>query len=107
MFLLIAALTPQPVNLDAISIDRANLLHGQPVVASFIVGNPLYTLRDKTIIGTGDKPDGIERTAVLLGKRFEFKEGRRTTVVGTMRVIHHPTIAVNMVIVPAMGGNQS
>jgi hypothetical protein len=77
-FLLIAPFIPQPVNLDAISINRANHLHGKPVVASFIVGKPLYTLKGKTIIGTNDKPDGIERTAVLLGRRLDFREGSRT-----------------------------
>jgi hypothetical protein len=30
-----------------------------------------------------DTPDGIERTAVLKGKRLDVKEGRRVTVTGT------------------------
>jgi hypothetical protein len=58
MFLLFVAFIPQPVNLDTISVELANRLHRQHVVASFIVGKPLYTLKGKIIIGTYDKHTG-------------------------------------------------
>jgi hypothetical protein len=54
-----------------------------------------------TVIGTTKPPDGIERTAILKGKRLDVKEGRRVTVTGMLRVIDHPAWRIGLeVVVP-------
>jgi hypothetical protein len=81
----------EPIRLDTLSIHLARHLHGQRITVSFLVGKPPYTLHGSTIIGTGDTPDGIERTAVLRGWRLGVVgEGRRVVVSGVLRVIDHP-----------------
>jgi hypothetical protein len=59
----------------------------------------LASLIPLTIHDTDDTPDGIERTAVLKGKRLDLKEGRRVTVTGTLRVIDLPARRIGQVVV--------
>jgi hypothetical protein len=70
------------------------------VVVTLLVGKPPCTWHGSTIVGPDDQPDGIERTAVLRGKRLDVK-GQRITVMGKLRVIDHPGRVVGTVIVPA------
>lgn len=52
------------------------------------------------VLGTPGRPDGVERTAVLAGRRAEVGRGRRVGVVGVLRVIDHGAAVVNDVHVP-------
>jgi hypothetical protein len=97
--LLIVTTPVQPINLNDLGINRARTLDGQRVLVTFLVGKPLYTWKGATIIGTDDTSDGIERTAVLKGKRLDVKEGRRVTVTGTLRVIDHPARRIGKEVV--------
>ena len=101
MFILIVlSLCPTPLSLDTITVERARMLHGKLVVASFLVAKPNYTLRGRTILGAADRDDGAERGAVLEGRRFDIGEGERVTMVGMLRVIDHPPCVVNRQFVP-------
>jgi hypothetical protein len=56
---------PVPVNLDALSLERARLLHGRVVVASFVVAPEPYTLTSHNAVGSGERSDGVIRATVL------------------------------------------
>ncbi|MCE9564441.1 MAG: hypothetical protein K8U57_20580 [Planctomycetes bacterium] len=101
IILAVCALGLRPLDLGATTLDRASTLDTQPVTVSFIVGRPTYTLLGRTMAGTVDRDDDVERGAVLLGKRLDVKEGERVTVRGTLRVIQHKADVVNGAIVPA------
>jgi hypothetical protein len=98
--LLIVSADPRPIDLGALSLERARVLDGKPVTVSFLVAKPPYTLLGRTVVGAADRDDGLERTAVLLGKRLEA-EGRRVTVRGRLRLLHHRPDTVNGTAVPA------
>ena len=105
MLLLILSLCPAPLSLDTITIERARMLDGKLVSATFLVAKPSYTWRDGnggvlTILGAADRDDGAERGAVLKGNRLDIAEGKRVTLVGVLRVIDHPPDVVNRVLVP-------
>lgn len=56
-----------------------------------------------TVAGAEDKPDGVERTAVLVGKRLNV-EGKRIVVDGTLRVVEHPARRVGQEVVLSWTG---
>jgi hypothetical protein len=95
------ALRPVPLDLDALSVERARSLSGKPVVATFLVPKPSYTWRSVTIVGAADRPDGAERGAHLAGRRFDIEEGKRVTVTGLLWVIDHAPAFANGQPVPA------
>jgi hypothetical protein len=88
--LTLLAFHPQPLTLDNLGLDRGRILDGRRVLVSLLVGNPPYTWNGITAVDTDDRPDGVERTAVLVGKRFDVKEGKRIVVAGTLQVIQYP-----------------
>lgn len=49
-------------------------------------------------------PDGAERGAILMGKRFDIEEGKRITVTGTLRVIDWPAYYVEGKLVQGWTG---
>jgi hypothetical protein len=91
---------PQPLPLDNISIELARTMDGKRVLVSLLVGKPTYTSRGSTMIGADDRPDGIERGAILMGKRLDV-EGKRIPIVGTLRVIEHPVRVIGRELVLA------
>jgi len=88
-----------PINLDTVTIERARTLNGKVVVATFLVAKPSYTLFGKTMIGAADRDDGVERGAVLTGRRFDIEEGKRVVVIGMMKVLRHRADFVSGVFV--------
>ena len=88
----------QPITFDNLGIDRARMIDGQRVLVSLLVGKPPYTFKGSTVVGADDKPDGIERTAILVGKRLDV-EGKRIVVAGRLRVIEHPARLVGRELV--------
>ena len=98
--LVLAALPPTPVNLDSLSLDRARLLSGRPVLVTFVVAKPTYTLLGRTVAAAADRDDGAERGAVLRG-RVRIDEGKRSTVVGVLTVRDHKAARVGNAIVSA------
>jgi hypothetical protein len=87
--LFLIAFHPQPLPLDNLSLNRAHTLDGKRVLATILVAKPPFTLNGSTIVDADDKADGIERTAILVGRRLDA-EGKRIVVAGTLRVIEHP-----------------
>jgi hypothetical protein len=60
--------------------------------------------RDRTygdLLGADDLPDGVERGAILKGKRYDISEGQRITVSGKLFVIDHEACFVGKVFVSA------
>ncbi|MCE9566035.1 MAG: hypothetical protein K8U57_28785 [Planctomycetes bacterium] len=92
-------LLPIPVNLDTLSVERARDHHDKLVVASFLAMKPAFTWRDNTVLGAADYDEFVERGAVLQGNWLNA-EGKRVTVVGTVRVIRHRACVVEGVAVP-------
>ncbi|MCE9567331.1 MAG: hypothetical protein K8U57_35465 [Planctomycetes bacterium] len=80
ILLAVCAADLRPLDLGGMTLDRARILDGKPVTVSFIVGRPTYTLLGRTRVGAADRNDDVERGAVLLGKRFDVKEGERVVV---------------------------
>ncbi|MCE9564426.1 MAG: hypothetical protein K8U57_20505 [Planctomycetes bacterium] len=97
----ICAFDLRPIDLGAMTLDRARTLDGKPATVSFVVAKPSYTFLGRTMVGPADRDDDVERGAVLLGKRLDVKEGERLVVRGVLRVIQHKGDVVNGVIVPA------
>lgn len=100
-----AALVPQPLSLDSVTIDRARVLEGRLVLAKFTVGKPSMTWTTRagaklTITGAADR-DGCERTAIVSGHRLNFDVGKKAAVVGRLQVLDHRADFVNGVLVPA------
>ena len=91
----------RPIDLGGMSLDRARGLDGKPVTVSLIAAKPAYTLLGRTMLGCADRDDEVERGAILMGRRFDVKEGERIVVRGTLRVVRHRGDVVNGVIVPA------
>jgi len=89
---------PHPIPLDNLGIDHARTLDGKRVLVSLLAGKPPYAFKGSTIIGTDDSQDGVERTAVLVGRRLDA-EGKRVVVAGTLRVIEHPARQVGRELV--------
>ncbi len=98
VLLAVSAATPQPIDLDSITVDRARILAARPVLASFLIAKPSYTLLGRTILGAADRDDGAERGAVLRGKRLELRNGERVKVLGVLRVIDHKAAVENGVM---------
>src|SRR4051812_35885224 len=98
--LVVCALELRPLDLGTMTIDRARTLDGKPVTVSFILAKPAITLLGRTMVGPADRGDDVEWGAVLLGKRYDVKEGERLVVRGVLRVIQHRGDVVNGVIVP-------
>ena len=93
------AAAPVPLNLDTVTVDRARLLDGRIVVASFVVAKPAFTFRGRTVLGAADRDDGAERVALLPGRRFDVREGGHLAAVGVLRVIDHKLGTVAGVLV--------
>lgn len=89
--------TDEPVRVDynKLTLEAAERLHGKRVVATFTVGTASYTWGEgaKLITVTGPRAPGSGgHTAILKGNRLSDTDpGMRVTVVGTLRVIQHPT----------------
>jgi hypothetical protein len=96
--LTILAFQPRPLALDNLGLDRARTLDGKRVLVSFLVGKPPYSWRGSTLVGTDDKPDGVERTAILVGRRLDV-EDKRILVAGRLRVIEHPARQIGQELV--------
>lgn len=90
----------RPVDLGAMTLDRARTLDGQMITVSFLVAKPPYTLLGRTMVGAADRDDETERGVVLLGKRLDVEIGKRLTIHGRLHLIHHRGDVVNGVIVP-------
>jgi hypothetical protein len=88
----------QPITLDNLGIDRARMLDGQRALVSLLVGKPPSTWKGSTVVGAHDRLDGVERTAILVGRRLDV-EGRRIVIVGTLRVIEHPARRIGQEVV--------
>ena len=99
MFAVILVALPQPIDLDALTLEHARRLNGRVVAATFLNTAPLYTLVGRTVVGPADREDGAVRTAVLRGTRLDVEEGRRVDVVGMLRVIDHAPCFVGMAFV--------
>lgn len=80
LVLLVAVLDVRPLDLEALSLERARSLDGQRVAVAFIVAKPVYTMNGYTVVGAADRDDGAERVAVLLGRRLDVREGMRLVV---------------------------
>jgi len=104
IILTVCALDYHPLELGGISLDRARTLDGKAVTVSLIVAKPVYTLLGRTMVGAADRDDDVERGAVLLGRRFDVKEGERLVVRGTLRTIYHPPCFVGGVAVAGWWG---
>lgn len=105
MYLLVALAVAvadlRPIDLGALSRERARALDGKAVTVSFVVAKPPYTLLGRTMVGAADRDDGAERGAVLLGRRLDIREGERVTVRGRLRLLRHAPDTVNGTAVPA------
>lgn len=99
--LLALSADPRPIDLGALSLERARILDGRTVTASVLVQKPVYTLLGRTMVGAADRDDGAERGAVLLGRRLDVKEGERVTVRGRLRLLRHAPDMVNGTAVAA------
>jgi hypothetical protein len=100
MLAVILATLPQPIDLDALTLDHARRLSGRLVAATFLNAAPPYTLVGRTVVGPADREDGAVRTAVFRDRRLDVEEGRRVGVVGVLRVIDHAPCLVGTVFVP-------
>ena len=76
-------------------------MDGTGVVVFFDIGAPTFALNGETCIGPGERPDGSEWSAVLIGENFDLNPGDRAVVAGVLRVVRHPAGRVNGVDVPA------
>ncbi|VTT98984.1 unnamed protein product [Gemmataceae bacterium] len=99
--LLVLSADPKPIDLGALSLERARVLDGKAVTVSLLVQKPPYTLLGRTMVGTADRDDGAERGAVLLGRRPDVREGERVTVRGRLRLLRHAPDTVNGAAVPS------
>jgi len=88
----------RPIPLDNLGIDRARTMDGKRILVSLLAGKPPYAVKGSTIIGSDDRQDGIERTAVLSGWRLDM-EGKRVVVTGTLRAIEHQARLVGQELV--------
>ena len=86
------------VKFDALTLKDAERLNGKLVAATFTVGAPSYTWGEGKNLRTVTAPrsaDGAERTVILKGNRLhDADKGAKVTVVGTLRVIRHPSATV-------------
>jgi len=96
----VLTLNARPLDLGALSLDRARTLDGQMITVWFLVAKPPYTLLGRTMVGAAERDDEAEREVVLLGKRLDVEIGKRLTVRGRFHLIHHRGDVVNGVIVP-------
>jgi hypothetical protein len=101
LVLLVLSADPRPIDLGAISVERARVLDGKTVTVSLLEAKPPYTLLGRTMVGAADRDDGAERGAVLLGRRLDIREGERVTVRGRLRLVHHAPATLNGLAVPA------
>ncbi|VTU02460.1 unnamed protein product [Gemmataceae bacterium] len=99
--LLILSADLRPIDLGALSLERAHTLDGRTVTVTLLVQKPAYSLLGRTAIGAADRDDGSERGAVLLGRRLDVREGERLVVRGRLDVIRHRADVVNGTVVPA------
>jgi hypothetical protein len=95
--MLVLSADPRPVDLGAISLERARVLDGKTVTVSLLVAKPPYTLLGRTMVGAADRDDGAE----LLGRRLDTREGERVTVRGRLRLVHHAPATLKGLAVPA------
>lgn len=100
LVVLVLAADHRPIDLGALSPERARVLDGKAVTASLLVQKPPYTLLGRTVVGAADRDDSVERGAVLLGRRFDVKEGSRLVVRGTLRAMYHEPDTVTGTAVP-------
>jgi hypothetical protein len=70
------------------------------VVARFLIGKPVMTWKNVTVIGAAGHDDGAERTAVLKGSRLGLDMGERVRVVGVLKVFDRRPTVVGGVFVP-------
>ena len=92
-------LDPRPLDLGAMSLDRARTRDGQMITVWFLVAKPLYTLLGRTMVGAAERDDA-DRGLVVQGKLLDVEIGKRLTVRGRLHLIHHRGDVVNGVIVP-------
>jgi len=86
------------VKFDTITLKDAELLAGKTVVTTFVVKKPAFTWGEGKNLRTVTAPaDGsqFERTVILKGNRLHDADlGAKLTVVGTLRVIQHPSATI-------------
>ena len=102
MLTFLFAVLPQPIDLDRLDLQRARVMSGRPVMASFIIAKPphVYDRHRVTSVGAADRDDGAERGALLRGRRWDVDDGKRVEVVGVLRVRDWPPAFVGPVLVP-------
>src|SRR5262245_39405219 len=93
-------LTP-PLAFESLEAIQADELRGERITVRLKIGVPGFWWGARTVIGAGERPDGIERTVILKGKRLDLEPGDSITVTGTLRIILHPRSIVNGVFIPA------
>jgi hypothetical protein len=103
---LFVLLSAQPANeavvrvrFDTLALKDAEKLNGKLVVTTFTVGSPAYTWGEGknliTVIAPKPAASSEERTVILNGNRLHDADmGAKVTVVGTLRVIHHPASTI-------------
>jgi hypothetical protein len=65
MLAFLFTILPQPIDLDAIDLQRAQAMSGRIVAASFLVAKPTDTYPNLTSVGAADRDDGADRGAAL------------------------------------------
>jgi hypothetical protein len=79
--LTLLAFHPQPLVFDNLSLERSRTLNVKRVLVALLVTKPPYAFKGLTVVGSDDRADGMERTAVLAGRRLSV-EGKRVAVAG-------------------------
>ncbi|MBA4192757.1 MAG: hypothetical protein C0467_32730 [Planctomycetaceae bacterium] len=57
----VLALDFRPLDLGAMTLERARLLDGKPVTVSLIAAKSAYMLLGRTMVGAADRDDEVER----------------------------------------------
>lgn len=98
-WLLASAVGPADIDFDAVTVVAARDWDGKRVRTAFVVGCPAYTFGGVTVVGPGERDDGVGRSVYM--PETDADEGDAVTVEGVLRVRHHPAAVVNKQVVPA------
>jgi hypothetical protein len=88
-----------PVPLDVMPLAHARVLEGRRVWVSVGSVKPVDFAGECTVIGCEDRPDSVERAAILRGNRTDV-ENKRVVVWGRLEVIDHPARRIGDAFVP-------
>jgi hypothetical protein len=100
-FLVMAADLFSPVvPLDTMTVDHARTLSGHRVRLSMRSAKPADYHGGRTVVGCADRPDGVERGAILKGERSDVEKAD-LLLVGVLHVIDHPARVSDGAFIPA------